>query len=485
MAFVPDYEHDVFISYCQRDNVNMRFGGDESIEWVTEFKDSLEERIRSKLGSPIKLWMDTTNMRGNEKLDKGLVNNVKSSAVFIAILSQEYVKSNDGIPHELDVFLQCPGSNDRIFVVKLDPYEMPPPLQEAVRYEFYDKLTTEQEQFAPFSPAYCKSLVRLTNELCGKLKTLKEERASKTISSSQPHPSRPKEGEEKKEIIFLSEGTNDLEDARNSIKDYLNQEGYTVLPDKHYIRRAKEYEQSLTQDLDRAILFVQFLGGNSTPIEDFPEGLERLQLTSAKAANLPILRGCSKETYRDRNQIPDPAHREFLNAEDIRAEDLEDFKSAIKNEIEQLRRKKQDQDRFSDQSKPIFIYSRKSDVSTATDIKTLLEGESLGLCDFFYFEEKERLQDISKEYIPTGLVFIHGASTEDTEIVDKVKLIRNLKVQKRINEPACAICFHPPETRSEMLVGIIPDYFIQFFFNNNDNVSKFIEAFKRKLHNQV
>jgi len=53
MAFVPGYEHDVFVSYAHGDNR----------EWVGRFVDRLRSKLNEKLGDSAEVWLDETKLR--------------------------------------------------------------------------------------------------------------------------------------------------------------------------------------------------------------------------------------------------------------------------------------------------------------------------------------------------------------------------------------------------------------------------------------
>ena len=88
MAFVPQYKHDVFISYSRYDNKKITYGKGEQIKWVSELKSALQAWINKKLGrSDVKVWMDIDDLAGNESIANALNENVINSATFIVILS--------------------------------------------------------------------------------------------------------------------------------------------------------------------------------------------------------------------------------------------------------------------------------------------------------------------------------------------------------------------------------------------------------------
>lgn len=86
MAFVPGFEHDVFISYAHTNNP----GGEESGR-VTRLHALLAERLRELTDGQLNIWRDTGLAR-NELFDETLKRRIESSALFLAINSNRLSK---------------------------------------------------------------------------------------------------------------------------------------------------------------------------------------------------------------------------------------------------------------------------------------------------------------------------------------------------------------------------------------------------------
>lgn len=88
MAYVPSFEHDVFISYAHADNEDKR---------VTAFRDSLVRRLTSVLGSrafhkPVEwVFFDQTGLRTGDQFSPKLERAARRSAVMISLLSKSYL----------------------------------------------------------------------------------------------------------------------------------------------------------------------------------------------------------------------------------------------------------------------------------------------------------------------------------------------------------------------------------------------------------
>src|SRR5262245_27717102 len=89
MAFVPGYEHDVFVSYVHNDDSPLYPGG---TGWVRTLVDTLDPCMRRKLGTNFKLWMDP-ELAGNQPLTETLLNTLQKTATLLVILSNGYLES--------------------------------------------------------------------------------------------------------------------------------------------------------------------------------------------------------------------------------------------------------------------------------------------------------------------------------------------------------------------------------------------------------
>jgi nucleotide-binding universal stress UspA family protein len=141
MAFVPGYEHDVFVSYSHVDN---QPPGGYAKGWVTEFLDELNRRVCRYLGrvNATSIWMDV-RMNLNDSLRDQIQTKLDRSATLLVLHSMGYLNS-EWCAWERKAFQQSmqgghtlPGS---IFFVELSPMapEMrAPEFQDMIGYQFW------------------------------------------------------------------------------------------------------------------------------------------------------------------------------------------------------------------------------------------------------------------------------------------------------------------------------------------------------------
>ena len=95
MAFVPGFEHDVFVSYAHGDNR----------EWVSRFVDRLRSKLTEKLGESAEVWLDETELRATRDYRQEIPDSVTRSAVFLLLPSPAYLRSQYCVEIECQAFV--------------------------------------------------------------------------------------------------------------------------------------------------------------------------------------------------------------------------------------------------------------------------------------------------------------------------------------------------------------------------------------------
>jgi hypothetical protein len=133
MAWVPGFEHDVFISYARVDNATAE--DDPQQGWVSQFHRHLNIALSKKIGllDRLKIWRDTREIQGNQLFDKTIQDAVQGAAVFVALDSHGY-QASEYCRRELEWFYQkaqkdsaglAAGDDYRIFHLLLNNVPWP------------------------------------------------------------------------------------------------------------------------------------------------------------------------------------------------------------------------------------------------------------------------------------------------------------------------------------------------------------------------
>src|SRR5262249_1303041 len=120
MGWLRGYENDIFISYAHDDN-QPQFGSPKG--WVDFFEDPLRDMVqgmvgRGPRGERVSIFRDG-RLRRFGGFDEQLAQSLKQSAVFICVLSPNYLTS-DWCKWELDEFLKR-NQHERILKAVLRP----------------------------------------------------------------------------------------------------------------------------------------------------------------------------------------------------------------------------------------------------------------------------------------------------------------------------------------------------------------------------
>jgi hypothetical protein len=222
MAYVPGFQHDVFVSYAH---------GDDR-PWIDAFVKRLQSDLDDKLGSATDVWLDAEDNRPSRDFSREIPDAVRSSAVFLLLASPTYIRSAYCVDVECKVFGEtlderrgrfqsAPFANEQ-FALRCpilpidnnDHWALFPGLTDIA---FGDATGTFPLDTADFK----RSFGRLVGELADLLKRMRNHSTAVFLYPASPGP--------------------DLHDTHAALTAELTARSYRVLPD----RRVKLPEQLL------------------------------------------------------------------------------------------------------------------------------------------------------------------------------------------------------------------------------------------------
>jgi hypothetical protein len=340
MAFIPGYDHDIFVSYAHVDNAfffDVPKGREQPSGWVSTLVDNLKKLLAQKFGraDACSLWFDLIDLRGNHTLTDEIATRVNHAALFVAILSRGYIESQ-WCQDEARLFgLTADDLKRRIFVVHTalrgGDIAVPPVLGGRRAYQFwYRDRNTQVRNLGMPAPHqdefdYFRQIDDLACDLYDQCKVMRDERTrTPTAAAAEAPAAAPSVAPS---AVLLAEVTDDLELKRAEVRRYLAASDVLVLPEQTYPLGSADFTAALDADLARSRLFVQLLGplAGKRP-SDLPDGYCWLQFESARRS-VPILQWRSPEL--DPATIEWSRHREILELTTVRATSLESFKHAI------------------------------------------------------------------------------------------------------------------------------------------------------------
>jgi hypothetical protein len=445
MAYVPDYGHDLFVSYAHLDNRG-------EMAWVTNLVRHLETETSARLGTKdLRISIDH-DLDGNRPLTVEIVERIRQSATLLVIMSPGYIASA-WCARERNAFLafarEC-VSDGRIFIVhcrEIEPLALPPEFGDLIGFKFWTRAAGAGGGVArPLGlthvdePAYFDSVINLSDRLARKLR---EMRAAGTggVRSFAPTAA---------EHIFLARSTDDMEAREAELVGYLTQAGLGILPQAWYREDDhQEFRAAMQADLRRCSAFVQLLGRLPGRRAKFAgdRRFPTVQYDIAKESGKAILQW--RELVDDSATVEDQGHRALLDG--ARACGFEEFKRAI---VEAARRKPQIPTPRS-ANVAVFVNADGSDLDIARQLSQLLAEQGVE-CYWPITEgspEKVRLDLEANLKACDGLVLIYGAS-EPSWVRDQLRQGRKILSQRDRPLAAMAICLGPPPQKTELAVAL-------------------------------
>jgi hypothetical protein len=420
-AYVPGHQYDVFISYSHANN----FEG-----WVDRFHEKLEARLNEKIPG-VTVFRDTKSLEGNDELTPEVMAAVRSSAVFVAIVSTNYI-GRSWCLKECGAFKETQKDQpDRIFAVRYDeiaPPEYRPLVGEKLGYVFFGKSPNAKnvDTFTTDSEAFKTEMNNLRIEIARKLQRLKAQQP--TI------PGIPGKGPERAKstsvgTVFLAAPARGLQERANQITAWLNSYGFEVVRPCERFYDLDKYETRFKEDLGRSLIFVQVLGRNFDPHPDYHVGSwDQWQCLQAQAMKVPILKWFDKfeadGTKVDLEKL-DATHHAFVKQDGTWDCDLQRFWEKVRMEVDLRFHNLRQQQRLTDNraSFPLVVLrSDPSDRTFAEEIGTNLKQLD---CDWMRVPDKgiASLDDFAREFAANGMLIVFRACP-DRWIISRLQELR-------------------------------------------------------------
>lgn len=355
MAFVPGFEHDIFVSYALDDD-RPAPGLDRG--WVASLIDNLQWRMLqlSGRGERVAIWMPSDGGR-SVGFAADQLERAKRSALLLIIASPAYFDSL-ACQRERAEFLRASAlrrtarATDRrlpearandLFVIEPQQSESadrPADLADLLSYPFWTLRDVRGQRTLGYpqpdlhDEEYYARIDDLARDLFAELVRRRQAvfdasigteslgDSTTTLSADVPDEldARPP--------VFLAEVTDDLEPQRDAVRRYLNQAGWAVLPARCYPNSAVEYGEFAHRDLKRCVVFVQLLGelpGRRLPGQG--ETLAALQARLAREAGCRVLQWRSRAV--DLERIVSDEHLALLRSSTVICDSLAQFQAAV------------------------------------------------------------------------------------------------------------------------------------------------------------
>lgn len=463
MAFLPDFETDIFISYARVDNETAT--GAEG--WVAQFVKHLEIEL-SKLAGRIgvmKLWWDPT-LDDNQLFDVKIQKQINGSAIFLALTSNGYLKSNY-CRKELRWFREYAEQHhglkvgDRLRVVNVMlnnilPKDWPDEFHGAIGSKFHDAERDEDigQPPMPGEELFRKKLRKLSESIYRTLQAFPS-----ATQSPPPELDKPDDSF----VVFLADVSDKLRNRRGSVANELRQKGVRVLDDIPPPFEADAHNDKAKTEIARADLAVHLLddlgGRNIVGLQStYLQRQVELGLQHAKSQLIWVPQSLNKEAIKE---IEDATQRDLLakledtNLERLRFRFIRESPSAIAREVlnhlEELKRQQQ-------LAEAALIDTHPKDNQHASWLWTILKArENNALINPPVEDPISSLSELETRLREAArLIVVFGEVAEDWVRERLGHAIKFAFTEKR-QLARCAVFFAPPRLKKDGLfdLGIV------------------------------
>jgi hypothetical protein len=484
MAFVPNYEHDIFISYAHVDDEKLP---GTTKGWVTTLQDCLRVRLAQRLGrsDTYSLWMDY-KLQGHEMITPQILNAIRKSATILIVLSPGYIAS-EWCNREKNTFLELiKEPRSRVFIIERDRIDnRPAEFNDLKGFQFW-KIDREgksphilgtpelEKELTPDVRDYYAQVDDLTQELVDELHAMKTASGQLVRVKTKPGVFTGDSTHPIHLTIYLAQVTDDLDFERSNVKRYLDQAGFYVLPETSYSQESSNFRQAVERDLAKSSLFVQLLSGvpGKKP-PDLPQGYVKLQLDLAKEVQKPILQWRSHSL--DISTIEDEDHLRLVEGDTVRAEGIEDFKREIKKRLDEKPKPLKPVSAF------VFVNMETSDRPLAEQVCAVLDHYGIDyILPMQSDNPSKNREDLEQNLLDcTGIIIIYGSSTIDW-VRQTLRESRKILPKRESPLQAFAVFEGPPEQKCPLDFKIdkmqILDSRSRF---DESTLKKFLEVLKK------
>jgi hypothetical protein len=450
MAFVPGYEHDIFVSYAHLDNEPIT-GGRSG--WVDALAEKLLVEVSQRLGTrEFALWMDH-QLDGNRPITPEILQAIQKSATLLVVMSPSYLNS-EWCRRERTAFLSLirdrvgTGSVFVVFARDVPRTGVPTEFGDLIGFRFWiqdDEARADRPLGIsdPTERIYISRLLQLSHDLKQQLERLRSGggHAPKRVEPAAGQPA-----------VFVARSTEDLEDREDELKSYLSQAEIAVLPQTRYPQSdPSAFEAAMRQDLARSRAYVQLLSASRGRELDFlpPMRHPKLQHDIALAAGLPRL--LWRDRALDLDTVKDPDHRVILDA--ARACGMEEFKRAVLEEA----RRTPEVARPKKSSVMVFVNADSQDLPLAQNVANMLSQHHV---ECYWPLANGTPEDVRRDLEENlsncdGLLLIYGTSSAQWV---RTQLRQGRKIMSQRERPLAALAVFegPPVTKEDLAVAI-PD----------------------------
>ena len=397
MPYLPDFRHDVFISYSMDNDAYTLDNG----KWVSTFYWLLEARIKNKIadgGKDLKVFFAPIDHQAGNNLDDCL-KAIAESATLVIIGSPRWM-SDPWPKAEFAAFRRkFSDAGNRIYLAELEPppkgQAYPDPLEGVLNIKFWKH--TEKGNPTPFQDKTGTFDERLADFAAPIARTLEELKGKPRPAAKAPNPAFRK--------VLLAQTTDDLLDDVEALNSALRQLAIDVECNQNLPANGTDFLSEFGALADRAKIVVQLLSPHAgRRPSDLRQGYQQAQADAVRA-----LPGKTLLQWRmfdpQQTEVRDQAHHLLVAGDGVKEGTIAD----LQREIVRLASLPPPPVRPADR-RGIFLSYDPVDVSHAQRVvdECLRRGTRLSRP----LHDEDQIKDWKAKYREAGkVVILHGGSS--------------------------------------------------------------------------
>ena len=254
MGYLPDYKHDVFISYSHSDNEVDRGQAQES-GWVSRLAALFERELISALGS--RLVNVSFDYRRPASTITEYMERIQGSALLLVIGSRTYVEEGRTALKEYRAFREVTQDNKRLFMIERKSFSHAVLGSEVDGDIVYKALFSSDEgtdiEFAPDTELFKNGVKKMAERVRERLEEMKGKvRPSTTVREKSRQASK---------TVLLTHVTEDLLLDREELLTFLSSE-VEVKPASSFPADGRSFETAYRNALAQSEMVVQLLSAS-------------------------------------------------------------------------------------------------------------------------------------------------------------------------------------------------------------------------------
>lgn len=390
------FDSHIFISYGHVDNLPTP----AEDGWVTRFEKFLEAYLSAEIGEAARIWRDE-QLAGNEVFPEEILKQLGRTAAVLTIVSARYIESG-WCRREAEAFGRAAALSGglvvdnrmRLFQIMLKPLKeedrrkLPPPLDQALGYEFYREVEGGRyERLDPSfgsSEAYKRRIAQLAADVGDLIAIMRKTGPSRAAP------------ERRCPVVYLAECGHDRIELRDRIRAELTAHGYMVVPEQPSSLSdvEAEYAGEVSRLLNESHLAVHIIGAYPGKTPDGPRRTPVVELQNQLAAEQSAARGLPRliwipeETTASGWTFPGELQRsaEMQRGADVVTGDIEELKSAIRTALARLEEPSSNRGAAADtRRRTVYLICVEQDVAGAVGpLAQFLDRQGLN-CEFPVF----------------------------------------------------------------------------------------------------